>query len=103
MDVGHDVHAILLRGPGVNSLGRAAEGAKSCGGGGIRARGDLFPAKSCGGGGNQARGDLLDAESCGGGSSQARGDLRTTTGNELWSSAGARESPADDAAASMLI
>ena len=47
-----------------------------------------FPARSCGGGGNQARGDLLDAESCGGGSSQARGDLRITTGSELWSSAG---------------
>jgi len=86
--VGHDVHAGPLRGPKVNSLGRAAEGAKSCGGGGFRARGDLSPAKSCGGGGNQARGDLLDAESCGGGSSQARGDLRITTGNELGSSAG---------------
>jgi len=92
VDAGHGVHAGPLRGPKVNSLGRAAEGAKSCGGGGYRARGDLSPAKSCGGGGNQARGDLLDAESCGGGSSQARGDLRITTGSELWSSAGPRKS-----------
>ena len=88
MDVGHDVHASPLRAPKVNSLGRAAGGARSCGDGCVRSRGDLFPAKSCGGGGNQARGDLLDAESCGGGSSQARGDLRITTGNELGSSAG---------------
>ena len=90
--MGHDVHAGPLRGPKIKFLGQAAEGAKSCGGGGFRARGDLSPAKSCGGGGNQGRGDLLDAESCGGGSSQARGDLRITTGSELWSSAGPRKS-----------
>ena len=87
MDAGHGVHAGPLRGPKVNSLGRAAE----------RGQGRVV---------TDASGHVVTcpfARSCGDGGSLSRGDLRITTGNELWSSAGARESPADDAAASMLI
>ena len=102
MDAGHGVYANPLRGLKVDSLRRATGGAKSCGDGGIRTRSDLLPARSWGGGGIQTRGGLHDAKSWGGGSNQTRGDLLTTTGNELWSSAGARESPADDAAASCV-